>query len=249
MNKKEREFSVAIAALIISIGAAGFTGLQWYEARRTRIDVHDDAEKARELAERQFEVGRQDAQSSAHAQEVRVKESAASAERSAKAAEKNTVVAQESVRLSRQLFEISERAQVHVKKLDITVTPKAHATASVEIENVGKTVARNAICVANIAESLAPLNDNPADAPRPKGESAVDLVAGDVRTVLVRTPEPMLEEEVKAIGAGTTYLYVWGHIEYSDVFDHPHRTTFCAQYNPQQPQFAQACQHFNNKVD
>lgn len=37
MKKQEREFSIAVVALVISIASAGFSGLQWWESHQTRI--------------------------------------------------------------------------------------------------------------------------------------------------------------------------------------------------------------------
>jgi len=45
MKKQERELIIAVVALVISLMAALFTFLQWWEARQTRIDVHNDAEE------------------------------------------------------------------------------------------------------------------------------------------------------------------------------------------------------------
>lgn len=245
MKKQEREFWIALAALIISVLAALFTGLQWEEARQTRIDVHNDAEKARAQADEQFKTARQDAQSSAKAQEAQVTTSATAAERSARAAEKSTTIAGESMQLNRQLFEASQRASVHVKTIRFTVKANELATVTIEIENAGKTTAKHTTCIVNIHGGSEPPTDNLPDLSNPK-VTPTDLVAGEIFDETASTVRPITPDEVTGVSTGRLFLIGFGHIDYLDAFGHPHKTTFCALYNPQDPGKPQVCGHFNS---
>ena len=118
MKKQERELIIAVVALVISLMAALFTFLQWWEARQTRIDVHNAAERARHIAIEQFNIQRTDAQAAAKAQQSDVERPAAASDRSAKAAEKSASLAGTSLQVNRELFQISERARVHIKTID-----------------------------------------------------------------------------------------------------------------------------------
>ena len=50
------------------------------------------------------------------------------------------------------------------------------------------------------------------------------------------------------LNSGTLYLYAFGHMNYRDIFNHPHRTTFCAYFNKDDPSAPKACP-FSNTVD
>lgn len=131
MDKEKWNFGLAIAAIVIALMAAGFTAAQWYEARQTRIDD-----------EKHFDIARQDAAKASSDQQAQVERSAASAERSAKSSEKSTDVAGDSLRLSRQVFQTSERAFIHVKQITFVVEPNKPAKVIVQFENVGRTTAK-----------------------------------------------------------------------------------------------------------
>jgi hypothetical protein len=249
MKKQELEHSMALAALIISIGAAAFTGLQWYEARRTRIEVHDDAEAARKQVDHQFQIAREDAQEASKTQEAQVRESASAAGRSAKAAERTAAITEHSVALSRELFQISERTHVSVKGFSAQLSADSDGRVIAEIQNAGKTTAKRVTTILNLGVSQQPLSeqllmtDLLPITPRP-----LDLVASNVITVEVPLGPVATQSTIKAIQEGTTTLYVWGHIEYADTFGKQHKTIFCATYDPHSKEKFSFCA-YHNAVD
>jgi hypothetical protein len=250
MKKQEREFWIAIAALVVSLCAAAFTGMQWEEARQARIDAHDEAERQRQQDQNHFELARRDAEAAAKSQQSEVERSASSSERSAKAAEKNTEIAHESVQLNRQIFQISERAFVRAKGIDFSLEPNKPASVTVIVENAGRTTAKNTTILTNLALRDAPFPDHPSGPPpdMPLGSeiTPVDLTAGDSRSTTIQTPRVLSEAEVKGVKDGVLYLYSYGHIEYSDAFSQKRRTTFCVQYNKDDQSKPHLCPSYNN---
>jgi len=238
VKKQEREFWIAIAALAISVAAALFSAMQWFEARQIRIDD-----------EKHFDIARQDAEKIANAQGAEVQRSAASAERSAKSSERSTDIAGESLRLNRDIFQISERAFVHPKSMSFVVEANKPAKVTVEVQNAGRTTAKGTVIFVNILLRNATLPENPEDqTPSSTLVTPVDLVAGDIRTSTVATSRSLSEGEVNGIKAGTLYLYSYGHIDYRDIFAHPRKSTFCAQYNKDEPDRSHSCP-FQNTVE
>lgn len=237
MDKEKWNFGLAIAAIVIALMAAGFTAAQWYEARQTRIDD-----------EKHFDIARQDAAKASSDQQAQVERSAASAERSAKSSEKSTDVAGDSLRLSRQVFQTSERAFIHVKQITFVVEPNKPAKVIVQFENVGRTTAKGTRCMANIRLGNTPLTEVPQNVLPSVLRTPMDLVAGDIRELPVATTSAVPESEINSLKSGARYLYTFGHIEYKDIFAHPHRSTFCALFSADDPSRALACP-FSNTVD
>lgn len=245
MKKQEREFWIAVTALAISIVAAGFTGLQWAEARQARIDAQEEAEAQRQQDEKHFDTARQDAQKSADAQEAEVQRSAAAAERSARSSEKSNQIASDSLHLNRQIFQITERAFVHVKSVEFTVAPNQPATVTVAIENVGRTTAKAALAHVNLVLRNRPIADQPEDFPSTTYLSPVDLAAGDNWSVTAKTLDTLSQDEIEDVKRATLLIYCYGHIDYTDAFVNRRKTTFCFQYNSDDPSKSHSCPHYN----
>lgn len=237
VDKQNRDFAIAIAALVISIAAAGFTGLQWLEARQTRIDD-----------EKHFDIARQDAAKAAGDQQAQVERSAASADRSAEASEKSTDIAGESLRLNRQIFQTSERAFVHAKEITIAVELDKPAKAVVRFENAGRTTAKDARMRVSITILSTPPTTPPPDAPLGAPIIPRDLVGGETTDLIVATNDPISKDLLELLKNGGAHIYVYGHAEYKDTFAHPHKTTFCAMYNKDDPSRSPACP-FLNTID
>jgi hypothetical protein len=234
MEKQNRDFWIAFAALIISVVAAGFTGLQWFEARQARVED-----------EKHFEIARQDAAQAANDQQTQVERSAVSAERSAKSSENSNSLASESLRLNRQIFQTSERAFIHVKQISFVLEPNKPAQTIVQLENAGRTTAKETRSIANIGFASAPLTQIPNDIIPNVPVTPMDLVAGDTREVPIATTNTVPEDQLERLKSGAVQLYSYGHIEYRDIFDRHHKTTFCARYNKDDPGRAYACPFFN----
>jgi hypothetical protein len=249
MNKKERESIIAAAALVISLMAAFFTCLQWWEARQTRKDVHQDAVDARRMAADQFKVQREDSEDQAQAQQRDVTRAANAADRSARAAEKSASLAENAQRANRELFQVSERARVFIKNIELT-PPQASQELKVQVtvENFGKTPANQMEAYGNVQVRDSALPQNPQDEPafptRPR--SSAVLMPSDTVGLPILGRRPLTGQEVDAINSGASLLYVFGHLEYLDVFGQRHETRFCSQYNPQFPQRLNICPYYNS---
>ena len=224
---------IAVAALAISIVAAAFSGWQSCEAY-----------KVRRADEEHFKINRDDNAKAAKDQQNQVERSAASAERSATSAEKSNDVAGESLRLNRQIFQTSERAFIHVKQISFVLEPNKPAQTIVQFENAGRTTAKKTISIANIGFATTPLTQVPNDIIPNVPVTPMDLVAGDTREVPIATSSNVPEDQIEKLKSGAVLLYSYGHIEYRDIFDRRHKTTFCARYNKDDGR-AYACPFFN----
>jgi hypothetical protein len=49
-----KETRLGLVAIVVSLLAAAFTGLQWYEARQTRLEIHADTERSLQLSQRAY---------------------------------------------------------------------------------------------------------------------------------------------------------------------------------------------------
>lgn len=246
MKKQERELTVAVVALVISLMAALFTCLQWWEARQTRIDVHNEAESARQLAVMQFNTQRADAKTAAQAQQKDVEQSAGAADRSAKAAEKSVLLADRALEINQKLFQISERARVHIKAVALSLQSNAPIKALLTIENFGKTPANRLEVTATLETRADALPDNPQDDPSIHEHPSTNLMPSDIHGMSLIGARPMSDAGVTAINEGKGFVYVFGHMEYEDVFGKAHKTTFCAQYNPKVPDQFNFCAYYNS---
>ena len=122
---------------------------------------------------------RQGSENAAKAQQTQVERSAASAERSAKSSERSTEISGESLRLNRQIFQVSERASIHVKSVAFAVEPNERAKATIEIENVGRTTAKGTLSSVNVGLANYPISEPQKDV-EPVLRTPLDLVSGDV---------------------------------------------------------------------
>lgn len=247
MKKQERELTLGVAALAISLMAALFTFLQWWEARKTRIDVHSDAERARQVAVDQFNVQRTDAQAASQIQEGDVQRSANAADRSAKAAERSASLAGTALQVNRHLFEISERARVNVKGVDVYLKANEPIKAQLVFQNFGRTPANDLLVTTSLQFRTTPLPENPPDQPV-REQSPNTLMPSDTQGASIVIESQASESAVEAVKAGKAYIYVFGHLEYKDVFLKPHKTSFCGKYNPADPAHLSMCVH-NNGAD
>lgn len=245
MNKKERESILSFVALVISLMAALFTCLQWWEARETRIDSHQDAVDARRMAADQFKIQREDAQEQSQIQEKDVTRAASAADRSAKAAEKSAFLAEQAQRTNRETFQISERARVSVKSMRLLPLEVGKpATAVVVIENFGKTPASQLAILHTLMLTREALNQDPREElPQAKPRSGV-LMSSETVDVTSISNRTIGDDELAALNLGTLHMYVFGKLEYVDIFDHHHGTRFCGEYNRQAPETLIVCRHY-----
>ena len=58
---------------------------------------------------------------------------------------------------------------------------------------------------------------------------SVSVIQPNMRMALTTLPmnRGLTDEEIRQLGSGEEILFVFGHIEYTDVFKQPHTTTFC----------------------
>ena len=232
---KKGELTLSVLALGISIMAAVFTGLQWNEARITRIDVHQDAEKALKRSDEQFKVQREDAQKASVTQADQVSKSARAADRSATAAETSS-------NTSRAALEVSERAYLGVTAvgMDKDFTDGQSTKVTAVIANSGKTPAFN-------VQTRHYFNYVPKPIPLKLPFAKLELVSTAELLPLVQltqasdnVPAPS-KDMVELMRQGKLAFVAYGIIEYTDIFRKKRTTKYCYIYDPANPTLFQVC--------
>jgi hypothetical protein len=247
---------VAIVAAVVALAAAFFTYKQWKSSDRA-VDVADQARKdANHQAELQrldddanLKIAREDAASALAEQIKRTDQANALTKQIAEAAQKNTSIAS-------QALSVSERAYLAVAAISIYCPVCEHpenirapkrfpveATAAylINIVNYGKTPAYDIDL--NVTHQSSPLETLPANFDFAEDTSAdvtIKNVAPDPSTPL-QVQLPTLAEEIlldrglapvqRPEGeSAATYLYMFGHISYTDIFKHRRTQLFCRRY-------------------
>jgi len=176
----------------------------------------------------------------AHGQWEEMRKAANFASRSANAAEVSNTT-------TRTALEVGERAYVGDKGIKISgkVAPSDQPTVVVDILNGGRTPALNLVSAVSMTYSLKPMKKfERADT---TGASRSTLLPGaDTWSNGVTTKRLLLTEEAQALDNKTAWLYVYGVIEYDDVFGKHWESTFCYFYVPKSPSVFSNCPYGNS---
>ena len=142
-----------------------------------------------------------------------------------------------------RIFNIVERPYVAIKEMKITgVSPGQTPTATILIENSGRTPAIN-VQVFSYAELLRePLPENPKYRPLPP-QSKAFMQAGSVRQQTVSMSGTIDDNTMRMIVNGILRLYVYGFADYKDGTGNLHTYKFCGIYNPQMGDLEVCSQH------
>jgi hypothetical protein len=235
LKKEVQDLVLPVIAIVISILAAIFTGLQWNEARNTRIEVHRDAEKALERSESQFKTQRDDAQAASVDQQVQVNRSATAANRSATAAEVSATT-------SKAALEVSERAYIGITALgmDKDFADGQETRITAVIANSGRTPAFN-------VRTRHYFNCAPKPIPDVLPFTKVETISTAVVHPLVQLTQasdkvpPLSREIVEMIRKGSWAFVAYGIVEYTDAFHKKRSTRYCYMYDPMNPTLFQVC--------
>jgi hypothetical protein len=159
-----------------------------------------------------------DAKDAASRQAREMKISLRIARRSANASKKSAEAAERTVNTMKDTAERQLRAYVGVEQIAIQSSPTGAPNAGqIIIKNFGKTMAKDTqIWFAAAIETMVPVTDFP-------------LGARKCKTVIMPTEGARFDEPLTGtfdLGKGIGNVYLWGRIDYIDVFDLPHWTVF-----------------------
>jgi hypothetical protein len=219
-RKRLRDEVFGLIAIAISLMAAVFTGLQYKEARATRIVVHEDASNARD-----------DARKAAEAQVEDARRSAAAADRSAKAAE-------ETAETESQALRVSQRPYIAIK--DAKMWPVANGSTILMEFRIKAIGASPALNVHIHAKCIIYEHDEVEQKPSKEEEQEEDDLMGKYLNVLDSNGPSIMLPGVEETDRCSTYklrstsrfeeggtLTVEGVIRYQDIFGKSHWTKFC----------------------
>jgi hypothetical protein len=142
------------------------------------------------------------------------------------------------VETAKKAMILDQRAWIGIESMDpIPSIPKSGETfaAAVRIKNTGKTPSRDTVIVGRIDPipiQSRPIYSYDADVKRPSGSLAPNAGASIPFTPLndasTKKPAPLTDDNIASITNGKIKIFVHGRIDYKDIFDEPHWTTFCA---------------------
>lgn len=150
-------------------------------------------------------------------------------------------VTQLSLQEAKLTREIENRAYVNIKSGSLVTALKAgeRPSASIVIENAGHTPARHTVMRVMIEsrDASAP-EPEPMTAARLDGittsqpQSITIVPPNNTLNMTVQSPTVLTEELINAVNQGRIRLYVWGIMEYDDVFGRHHKSQFCGAAKP-----------------
>ena len=151
------------------------------------------------------------------------------------AATKAAKAAEDSVILARDMNRLDQRAWVAVAQISGPLQAGEPFVTRIRFKNSGKTFARNAqvrvkIDITN--KDAFPDFDTLFDTPKDGKEIGVMILAPNAEYESVTEPfelSPFTQEQIDNIRDNQA-LFVFGRIDYADVFDRGHWTTFCYRY-------------------
>lgn len=169
-------------------------------------------------------------------------------ERLAKAMERSVSQGQEALNATIEQFRLDQRAWIGPNHMAIR---EMHApdpiVAEVTISNSGKTPAikTNVVYVLHSSDKTLNINEyakHPIE-PAPPAKPLLTLFPG---TSLLLIPQTGTTDEagIQSVANGRKYLYLFGRVEYYDVFNVKHETRFCSLYDPRTKAFG-PCDSYN----
>lgn len=158
--------------------------------------------------------------------------SASAAEKTAEAAQKNVATATAALNATIERDQRDQRAWVGIEKMNLIKREVAEGRVgfTINIQNTGKTPGLRA--TPRIRYSRTPVKDlGDFDFPPKVIESSVYAPGVASRQLFFFLPEEAFNgQEVDLFYAGKLPVYIYGAIDYEDVFGKKHFTRFCAIY-------------------
>lgn len=149
-------------------------------------------------------------------------------------------------------FHLDQRAWVGVKALDAApLEANKPVTAIVHFTNTGKTLAIHTVADVVIKPSPEKLDIAryavSKDRPHPKSHSAMIMFPNIDATLPITTTENASTQDIQNIKDGKFFIYVFGEIHYTDIFQRAHITHYCGVLNPNvSPPSYNACDTYND---
>jgi len=143
------------------------------------------------------------------------------------AASRAAKAADAAVKVTREMSEIDLRAYISIQNSHADKLATAHkGRGTFTVENVGKTPAKDIMTW--YASFLCPpgVEINWDELPRPDDITRFTKSPSAKFIINVETGTALTEETIIEIRRGEMILYMVGHIDYKDVFNTPHKTSF-----------------------
>lgn len=148
--------------------------------------------------------------------------------------------------------QLDQRAWIGIRAID---SPSLEANqpigSAVHLTNTGKTLAIKAI--ANVVIEPSPMKLDIAkfaiSAARPStpGHSAITIFPNFELTMPIQTTMNATAQDIENIKGHKLFIYVFGEVYYTDIFQHMHTTHYCGLLNPDvTPPVYRACDTYND---
>lgn len=172
-------------------------------------------------------------------------------ERMAKAMEETVGQGKKALEATITQNQLDQRAWVAVRGTRI-VTLAAGKPIQIDLDlfNAGKTFAVDTIYTGTIVSHYGPLDiaqyAQSSGRPQARSSPSVAILVPSINaTASGYTDQALNEATVEAIKNGAEYLYIFGEVNYKDVFRQQHFTRFCNWYVPIEKAFHQ-CNQYND---
>jgi hypothetical protein len=172
--------------------------------------------------------------------------------RSADAATSAALTAEAALRDAQRSFLVENRPYVTVEMARLLYRPEAgrRLEASVVTRNFGKTPAVAAMPDISIEGRTSPL---PTVVTRLGSKSRLNLGANQGATIPVPGSAPLRADSIARLEKGEVTVYVYGFVDYMDVFGCKYTTEFCGFYDPatdsENPLVLVACSDHNERIE
>jgi hypothetical protein len=223
---------IAVATIVIAVATIKYTTY----ARRQWEEMHSQVQalvagvKQNEtlitLAKDQLEV---------------IRQTADAAQGSAETAEVQT-------RITRRMLEIGERPWVGMESIKMTSAFVANEplTTAIVIRNTGSSPGINVVGKSRVAWGPGELPEDPPYGEGDSPGSVGTLFPGNTVSHTLETTRGLSAQEIEAIKGGRMFFYVFGFIEYDDIFGKRHKTRYCGHYRPTKGQLFSICSRYND---
>ena len=199
---------ISLAALLVSLAAAAFTGWYAWDTHAMRVEARIAAEK----------------------QTVDIQHSRIASERSATAAERSARAAED---VLRQTVEGGRARLSHVLANASPLVAGQRPTADCMLTNKGRRTATRIIQ----STWMSVLNSNTDQLPHPPTKllKAGTLASDDKIMTGMILSKPLSAQELADIRSGTKALFLYGDAEYLDESGEQHTLEWCSQYTSDVP--------------
>jgi hypothetical protein len=177
------------------------------------------------------------------------KKALAETRRAADAAVKANQLAETNATQALASSRLDQRPWLGIKDMRlVTLETGKKVTASTLMTNTGKTIAKASKTFMTLKFSPVPLDiaKFAVSGGRPKPTPTPGVIFPGLEFALYTSSTAVADSEsVEQIKAKRLLVYVFGELEYMDVFGQGHRTLYCGLYEPEQKVF-EACRQYND---